>query len=124
MLQVVVVAAGGAAGAVARYLISIWAAARFGPDFPYGTLLVNISGCFMIGMVMTVATERVSLQPYWQLLLGVGFIGGLTTFSAFSLETLRLMQTAAFGPAVANIGVNLLAGLTATWLGIAVVRLF
>ena len=76
MLQVVVVAAGGAAGAVARYLISIWAAARFGPDFPYGTLLVNISGCFMIGMVMTVATERVSLQPYWQLLLGVGFIGG------------------------------------------------
>ncbi|EGO64107.1 fluoride efflux transporter CrcB [Acetonema longum] len=121
-MEILVVAIGGAIGSVARYLTSGWAAARFGADFPYGTLMVNVVGCFIIGVFMTLTTERLIIGPYWRLFIAVGFLGGLTTFSSFSYETIRLLQEADMLRAFYNAGLNVLIGFTATLLGIGAAR--
>ena len=83
----------GGAGSLARYLASTTIASRFGARFPVaGTMAVNISGCFVIGLVMTLLTERLQPHPYWRLALVVGFLGGYTTFSAFSLQMLDMLM--------------------------------
>lgn len=123
MMSIVLVAVGGGIGAVTRYLVSTWAAARFGSDFPYGTLIVNMVGCFIIGAFMSLVTERVIVNPYWRLFVSVGFLGGLTTFSSFSYETLRLLEEADFVQAFSNVGLNILIGFLATWLGIGAAKL-
>ena len=123
MLKIIAVAVGGSIGATARYLVSVWAAERFGADFPYGTLIVNVVGCFIIGIFMTVTTERFIVNPYWRLLITVGFVGGLTTFSSFSYETFRVLEDSNMIMALYNIGLNLLLGFVATWIGIGVARL-
>lgn len=95
MVKILVVALGGGIGSVARYLISLWAAERFGSDFPYGTLIVNVVGCFIIGAFLVLVTERTIASPYWRLVIAVGFLGGLTIhFSSFGYETLRLLENA------------------------------
>ncbi|SDF72971.1 fluoride efflux transporter CrcB [Sporomusa acidovorans] len=124
MLEIILVAVGGGIGATTRYLTSNWAAARFGTEFPLGTLLVNVVGCFIIGLFMTLTTERLSVSPYWRLLIAVGFLGGLTTFSSFSYETLRLLQDADVMRAFYNVGLNVLVGFLATWLGMGAAKLF
>ena len=83
METILFVAIGGSVGSVTRYLTSVWAAGRFGADFPYGTLLVNVVGCYLIGLFMVLATERFMLPAHWRLLVASGFLGGLTTFSSF-----------------------------------------
>jgi CrcB protein len=123
MLKILVVAVGGSIGAVSRYLVSTWAAERFGASFPYGTLIVNVVGCFIIGIFMTMTTERFIINPYWRLLITVGFVGGLTTFSSFSYETFRLLEDADMMMAFYNIALNLVLGFFATWLGIGAARL-
>lgn len=123
MLGVLLVAVGGAIGSVSRYLVSNWMVARFGSEFPLGTLLVNIVGCFIIGLFMAMSSERLSMSPYWRLLIAVGFLGGLTTFSSFSYETLRLLQDADIMRAFYNVGLNLTGGFLATWLGLMISRL-
>lgn len=121
-LKILTVAVGGAIGAVTRYLVSHWAAERFGAHFPYGTLIVNAAGCFFIGLFMTLTTERLIASPYWRLLVAVGFLGGLTTFSSFGYETLRLVKDANLLGAFQNIALNVILGLGATWLGIVAAR--
>lgn len=123
LLEIVLVAIGGGIGATSRYLASNWAAARFGAEFPYGTLIVNIVGCFIIGAFMTITTERLIVSPYWRLFVTVGFVGGLTTFSSFSYETLHLLQDADVMRAFYNVGLNILVGFFATWLGIGAAKL-
>ena len=123
LLNLLVVAVGGAIGACTRYLVSTWAAGRFGADFPMGTLIVNIAGCFIIGVFMTLTTERLIVSPYWRLVFAVGFLGGLTTFSSFGYETLRLIEEADLVQALWNVVLNLVVGLGATWLGIIGARL-
>lgn len=122
MLQILAVAIGGAIGSVMRYLVSAWVAERFGTQFPYGTLVVNVAGCFIIGLFLVLATERLALSPYWRLFIASGFLGGLTTFSSFSYETFQLLAQSQFVPAMQNIGINVLAGLTATYLGVVLAR--
>lgn len=122
MLKVIVVGIGGGIGAVARYLVSTWAAERFGSDFPYGTLIVNVVGCFIIGAFMVVVTERFIASPYWRLLVAVGFVGGLTTFSSFGFETIKLVESAQLQWAAYNILTNFIFGFFATWLGMTVAR--
>lgn len=124
MDKIVVVAVGGSLGAVARYLLSLWAAERFGAAFPYGTLIANVAGCFVIGAFMTLATDRFIVSPYWRLLVTVGFIGGLTTFSSFSYETFKLLEDAQVTSAAGNILLNLVLGFSATWLGMVIAKLF
>ncbi len=123
MLKIVVVAVGGGCGAVARYLVSLWAADRFGAAFPYGTLIANVVGCFIIGVFMALTTERIIVSPYWRLLVTVGFIGGLTTFSSFSYETFKLLEDSQTALAFSNLLLNVTLGFTATWLGIGLARL-
>lgn len=124
MLEIILVAVGGAIGATTRYLTSNWAAVRFGTSFPMGTLLVNVVGCFIIGLFMVLTTERLSVSPYWRLFIVVGFLGGLTTFSSFSYETLSLLQKADIMQAFYNVGLNVLVGFLATWMGMGVAKLF
>lgn len=122
MLQILAVAVGGGIGSVTRYLISAWAAERFGSQFPYGTFLVNVSGCFIIGVFLVLATERLALNPYWRLLIASGFLGGLTTFSSFSYETFQLLAQSQFMVALQNVSLNVIAGLAATYLGAVLAR--
>ncbi len=91
MMQVLLVALGGALGSVARYGVGVGAARWLGLDFPWGTLGVNVLGSFAIGVL---AARTHPDQESWRLLIGVGFLGGFTTFSTFSLESVRLMQQA------------------------------
>jgi CrcB protein len=122
MLNILMVALGGGVGAVSRYLISTWAAGKYGSGFPYGTLIVNVAGCFIIGAFMTLTTERIIVSPYWRLLITVGFVGGLTTFSSFSYETFKLLGDAEINYAMYNVALNMIVGFLATWLGISAAR--
>jgi len=118
MMQVLLVAAGGALGSVARYGVGVAAARWFGVGLPWGTLLVNVVG----GLAMGVLAARVGPQHEdWRLLIGVGLLGGFTTFSAFSLETVRLMQQA---PAYAALYVaaSVVLSVGACWAGFALGR--
>ena len=123
MIKLLAVAVGGGIGSIARYLVSQWAAERWGVEFPYGTLIVNVVGCFIIGAFMTLFTERLVISPYWRLLIAVGFLGGLTTFSSFGYETLSLMEDAEYLRAFYNVGLNVTCGFLATWVGVCVARL-
>jgi CrcB protein len=107
----------GAAGSGARYLIALWAAQRFGSAFPVGTLIVNLVGCFAIAALMHAgltlgwpATTRAAVT--------IGFIGGLTTYSSFNYETMRLFEEGANATAAVNLAVTLLGGFMAGWLGL------
>ncbi len=123
MINILAVVIGGGLGSLARYATSNFMAARYGADFPLGTLAVNIAGCFIIGLFMTLSTERLLINPVWRLVVAVGFLGGLTTFSSFSYETIRLLQHDT-ARALLNMGLNVVAGLFSTWLGITVARVF
>lgn len=114
---------GGGVGAVTRYLTANWAAQTYGTDFPYGTLIVNVAGCFVIGIIMTLVTEKFIVNPYWRLLTVTGFLGGLTTFSSFSYETFKLFSDGQMQYGLYNVFSNLILSLLATWGGMALARL-
>jgi CrcB protein len=111
----------GAAGTGARYLLAVWAAQRFGSAFPYGTLLVNLIGCFTIA-----GTMHVALLLGWpattRAAVTIGFIGGLTTYSSFNYETMRLLEEGAAAQAVVNVVVTVGGGFLAGWLGLVTAR--
>ena len=113
--------AAGGAGSGTRYLVGLWAADRFGPSFPYGTLIVNLSGCLLIGAAWQAAAAQ-SWNPDVRIAVIAGFLGGFTTYSAFNQETLLLLQSGATGAAVVNIAATLVGGLAAGWLGLVVAR--
>ncbi|OGO57703.1 MAG: hypothetical protein A2Z32_06565 [Chloroflexi bacterium RBG_16_69_14] len=87
------ISVGGALGANARYLVAAWATTQWGAQFPVATLLINVSGSFVIGLYLTLATERFTGHPAVRLLVATGFLGAYTTFSTFSVEALRLIET-------------------------------
>lgn len=116
------VALGGAAGAAARYGVAQWAGARWGWTFPWGTLVVNVTGSLAIGLLMALLIGR-GADPAFRLLLVTGFLGGYTTFSAFSLEALSLIETRRYGEAALYVGGSVLLGLVACFAGLAVGRL-
>jgi len=89
---------------------------RFGGTFPLGTLVINVTGSFLIGLVMTLFTERM-LHPYWRLALVVGFLGGYTTFSSFEYETLQAMRDGSKWAASLNVVGSVVLGYIAVWLG-------
>lgn len=112
----------GAVGAVLRYLITQGVMNVFGRGFPFGTLVVNVLGSFMVGVLFVVFWERAEGGELLRLVLVVGLLGSLTTFSAFSLDTWILVQQGAFLKAGANILANVAICLAATWLGIIATR--
>jgi fluoride exporter len=109
-------------GANLRYLLQNWAAARWGPDFPYGTLIINVSGSFILGFFITLVTQRVSVSPEWRAFVAVGLLGGFTTFSSFSVETLNLLQTGRWLPATLYLAGNVCLGLLGAYLGVILAR--
>jgi fluoride exporter len=115
--------AGGGLGATMRYYLS-GAVYRFLPsDFPYGTLFVNITGCFTIGLLMTLMEERFLSDPALRIFLTIGILGGFTTFSSFSYETVALLRDAEFLRASFNIAASVFGCLAATILGMFIGRI-
>lgn len=118
MIQSLYIGLGAAVGANLRYFISLWAAQRFGSTLPYGTLIVNISGSLLLGFLLTLFVERLSLSTEVKLMLAVGFLGSYTTFSTFAVESYNLWQASLPWLALLNLlGHNLL-GLLAVIIGI------
>jgi CrcB protein len=115
--------AGGGLGAVLRYWAQGLVYNRMGSAFPYGTVLVNIVGCFVIGLLMVSMEERFLATPALRLFLTVGILGGFTTFSSFSFETMALFRDGESALALANVGLSVLVCLCATWTGMKLGRL-
>ena len=109
-------------GGIFRYLLSQFIQAKFLSVFPYGTLAVNIIGCFLIGLVFGLA-DRGNLTQEWRLILATGVLGGFTTFSAFSNETVSMLRDGQFLYALAYITSSIVFGLTATFTGISIIKL-
>ena len=121
-MPIVEIAIGGAAGAVARYLVDGWVSQRTGGGFPIGTLVINLSGTFILGLLATLALERSVLPAVIRPALLIGFLGAYTTFSTWMLESWRLAEQGALLGAVANIGGSVVLGLIALGAGIAIGR--
>lgn len=111
-------------GANARFLVGLWAAERFGANFPFGTMIVNITGCFVIGMFNGLAELGLAIPPNVRLVFTIGFLGAYTTFSSFGYESVSLMRVSGFVAAALNITINVVVGLAAVVLGMYVVRIF
>ena len=112
-------------GAVGRYIATTLIGARLGSTFPFGTLAVNVAGSFLMGFIMAFAIwQHTTLPEPVRLICAVGFLGGFTTFSSFSMETMTLLFGGQIGLALLNVGANCLAGFAACWLGIKLAMLY
>jgi fluoride exporter len=93
MDKFMIISLGAILGANARYWLGGWAAERFGTSFPYGTLIINVTGSLVLGFLMTLITDRFLVDPRWRLLLGIGFLGAYTTFSTYTYESVTLITS-------------------------------
>ena len=115
---------GGALGANARYILGIWMVERYGTRFPYGTLLINVSGSFVLGLFLTLISERFVVHPNWRLFFAAGFLGAYTTFSTFSFESMVLILNGSWWLGLVNMVGSVVLGLLAVVTGMVVARLF
>lgn len=122
-MQLLLIAAAGAVGAVLRYGVGKAAQPRGGDTFPAGTLVVNLTGSFLLGLLATYFLERTSLSAEVRTMVTVGFLGAYTTFSTFEYETLELFNDGQWHYALLNIGVSVGAGLLAVWVGQTLARI-
>ncbi|HUX42698.1 MAG TPA: fluoride efflux transporter CrcB [Rectinemataceae bacterium] len=117
MLDIALVLAGGGVGSLSRYLVSLSAGRFFGDSFAWGTMIVNLLGCLIIGFVVGLL-DRSVLPRAMRLLLVTGFLGGFTTFSSFSLESVRMFMAGTVGKGALNLGINVIAGFALTIAGL------
>jgi CrcB protein len=122
MMSILIVAAGSALGGALRYLVSLWAGSKGWTQFPWATLIVNVVGCFLIMLIMTIAAT-ITMRTNLRLFLTTGIMGGLTTYSTFDYETTSFFQKGAPLSAFANIGLTLVACFVAGLLGVALARI-
>ncbi len=122
LVKYLVIGVGGFIGANARYIVGTWAAQKWGTSFPYGTFIVNISGCFVLGLFSTL-TLRYAWNDNWRLLIGIGFVGAYTTFSTFEYESLQLISEGSLARAAVNVLGSVILGFLAAFLGVAAARL-
>ena len=122
MNDVLVISIGAIAGANARWVISRFAAKILSPIFPYGTLVINVTGSFIVGFFMIWTTERVLIDPRWRLLIVVGFCGAFTTFSSFAFETMAYFEQGQWLLLLTNVVSNNLLCLGAALAGMALAR--
>ncbi len=112
------IAAGGALGAIARYVVGAAVGSRMGIRFPYGTLIINISACLIIGFSITYLGRRADLNPAWRYLIPIGFVGAYSTFSTYEWETFSTLRSGAFFLAALYAVGSLIVGLAAVWAGV------
>jgi CrcB protein len=123
MERFLLISIGAILGANARYWVGDWAAQRWGSAFPLGTLLINLSGSFVLGLFITLATERFMLDPRWRTFFAIGFLGAYTTFSTYTYESMNLINQGQWLAGLANLLGSALLGALAVFLGIALGRL-
>lgn len=123
MVKILMVMLGGSLGAVSRYGLSLLAVRLWGPAFPYGTLIANMSGCFMIGLVFALAERSALISPQFRLFFVTGYIGALTTFSTYALESVNTARDGQNLLSLVNILANNLGGLALVFLGLWLGRL-
>lgn len=114
------IAVGGAFGSIARYWVGSTVASRLGTKFPYGTFVINLTACVMIGFSLTFLAKRTGLNPAWRFLVPIGFIGAYSTFSTYEWETLSTLRSGAFLEASLYAFGSLILGLVAIWLGVLI----
>ncbi len=122
MQNYLIIGLGGFLGAVTRYAVSIWIGQRWGRTFPLGTFFINISGSFLIALIMSLTTERFMVNPQWRLFLAVGFLGAYTTFSTFEFETGALLRDGEWMIAALNVVLSVFAGFAALKIGEVVAK--
>ena len=121
-MKYLLILAGGGAGSLTRYVAGTAIMTRFGSRFPIGTLVVNVTGSFLIGLLMTLLTERLPASTYWRPLLVIGFLGGYTTFSSFEWETYSAIREGGFWLGLSNVVASVTLGYAAVWLGAQIAR--
>ena len=122
LLNVIWISVGAVVGANARYFLSRWVARIFSANFPYGTLLINVTGSLLLGFFMAWTTERVLADPRWRLLVAIGFCGSYTTFSSYAFETAAYFEQGHWWFYAGNLIANNVLCLAATLAGIAAAR--
>lgn len=123
MQKYLLIAIGGALGSVARFWVGSTVAGRMGIKFPFGTLIVNLTACLVIGFALTYLGKRADLSPAWRYLVAVGFIGAYSTFSTYEWETLSTLRSGAFLLGALYAGGSLILGLVAVWGGSALAEI-
>ena len=113
---------GGFIGSLARYIVAVAMSGIISSTFPWATLIVNVAGCFLIGVIFAVSDRGGLLSPEWRIFLTTGFCGGFTTFSTFSYESLRLLQDGEYFYVAVYVLASVVVGLSATLLGIYLIR--
>jgi CrcB protein len=117
LLKYLLIAFGGALGSALRYWVGSTVSGRMGIKFPYGTLVINLTACLVIGFTLTFMGKRAGLNPAWRFLIPIGFIGAYSTFSTYEWETLSTLRSGAFFLAGLYAVGSLILGLAATWAG-------
>jgi CrcB protein len=123
MMRLLLVCIGGAIGSGARYLTALWAASAMGPAFPYGTLIVNVAGSFLIAFIMHIGSATELLSADVRVMLTTGVMGGFTTYSTFNYETTGYFREGAWAVGMMNVGVTVIGCLAAGLLGLMAARL-
>jgi CrcB protein len=118
LVQYLAVGGAGFLGAITRLAVGRFSGQVFGTDFPWGTLIINVTGSFILGWFMEFARARVGISQEWQLAIAVGFVGAYTTFSTYMFESMKLMNTGEWLKAGANLIGSIILGLIAVRLGI------
>jgi fluoride exporter len=118
------IAIGGSLGSLARFWVGSTIASRMGTKFPYGTFVVNITACVIVGFSLAFLGKRTELNPAWRFLIPVGFVGAYSTFSTFEWETFSSLQTGAFLIAAVYVVLSFFLGLIGVWCGVLIARAF
>jgi CrcB protein len=122
MKDILWISLGAVVGANLRFAVNRWAAACLSASLPYGTLIVNVTGSFVLGFFLVWTTERVLADPHWRMLIAIGFCGSYTTFSSYSFETLHLFEEGHYSMAIGNFVLNNLVSLLAVFGGAVLAR--
>ena len=123
-MRLALIAIFGALGTLARYSLQGFVQIRMASAFPYGTLLINLSGCFLLGLIGQFTLNRIVISPDWRVAIAVGFFGGYTTFSSFGWETAKMLEDGEWLRASAYVGVSVAAGLLLSVAGIRLANRF
>jgi CrcB protein len=117
MLRIISIGLAGFVGTLARYALTEWIAEKYGQAFPAGTLVINLLGCLLAGLLFYLLVDRYAVSPTARAVILVGLLGGFTTFSSFGLQTFTLLRNGELGLALLNIGVSNIGGLLLVWVG-------